>query len=127
MPPSVAEATLSARSLHDAPADWFDPSDVTVLLTCGSTGPERGSEQFHVTVTLGRVSGSMRASDVKPSRLGAAQNAMATFAERMSPVLDPAQRIEYATLLARDEEARARRQEAFDALGLSVPSLEEEP
>jgi len=52
---------------------------------------------------------------------------LATFAERMSPVLDPAQRIEYATLLARDEEARARRQEAFDALGLSVPSLEEEP
>src|SRR5213593_795441 len=52
MPPSVAEATLSARSLHDAPADWFDPSDVTVLLTCGSTGPERESEQFHVTVTL---------------------------------------------------------------------------
>src|SRR5207247_258047 len=52
MPPSVAEATLSARSLHDAPADWFDPSDVTVLLTCGSTGLERESEQFHVTATL---------------------------------------------------------------------------
>jgi type VI protein secretion system component VasF len=49
-----------------------------------------------------------------------------TFAERMSPVLDPAQEAEYAALLARDEEARADRQEAFDALGLSVPSLEEE-
>jgi len=29
------------------------------------------------------VSGSMRAADVKPSRLGAAQNAMATFADRV--------------------------------------------
>ncbi|OLB64289.1 MAG: hypothetical protein AUI10_11770 [Actinobacteria bacterium 13_2_20CM_2_72_6] len=50
---------------------------------------------------------------------------LVTFADRMSPVLDPAQRVEYATLLARDEEARAVREEAFDALGLTVPSLEE--
>jgi hypothetical protein len=52
---------------------------------------------------------------------------LVTFADRMSPVLDPAQRIEYAALLARDEEARETREEAFDALGLTVPSLEEEP
>jgi hypothetical protein len=51
---------------------------------------------------------------------------LATFADRLSPVLDPAQRAEYATLVAHDEEARLRRQEAFDALDLTVPSLEAE-
>jgi len=51
---------------------------------------------------------------------------LAEFAQRMSPVLEPAQRAEYAALLARDEDTRARRQDAFDALDLGVPSLEEE-
>ena len=48
---------------------------------------------------------------------------LAEFAERMSAVLDPAQRAEYAALLARDEETRGRRQGAFDALDLGVPSI----
>jgi hypothetical protein len=52
---------------------------------------------------------------------------LATFADRLSPVLDPAQRAEYAALLAHDEEARLDREEAFAALDLAVPSLEEEP
>jgi hypothetical protein len=50
---------------------------------------------------------------------------LATFAERLSPVLDPAQRAEYAALLARDEESRQQREDAFAALDLTVPSLEE--
>ena len=51
---------------------------------------------------------------------------LAEFAERMSAVLEPAQRAEYAALLARDEETRSRRQGAFDALNLGIPSLDEE-
>jgi hypothetical protein len=51
---------------------------------------------------------------------------LATFADRAPAVLDPALRAEHAALLARDEEARAQRQDAFDALGLTVPSLAEQ-
>jgi hypothetical protein len=51
---------------------------------------------------------------------------LATFAERAPAVLSPALRAEYAALLGRDEEARGQRQDAFDVLGLSVPSLAEQ-
>jgi hypothetical protein len=51
---------------------------------------------------------------------------LATFADRLSPVLDAAQRAEYAALLARDDETRQDRQSAFDRLGLAIPSVEEQ-
>jgi hypothetical protein len=51
---------------------------------------------------------------------------LATFVDRLSPVLDPAQRAEYAALLAHDEEARLRREETLAALDVTVPSISED-
>ena len=51
---------------------------------------------------------------------------MVEFLDRMSAVPDPSQEAEYATLLGREEETRAERQDALHELGLIVPSLEED-
>ena len=46
------------------------------------------------------------------------------FAERVSPVVEPAQMVEYDTLLTREESVRAERNDAFAELGFAVPSAE---
>jgi hypothetical protein len=47
------------------------------------------------------------------------------FAERLSPVIGPAEMVEYDTLVARETAALSARVEAFRALGLGVASIEE--
>ncbi|MEV4845895.1 hypothetical protein AB0K20_22110 [Micromonospora matsumotoense] len=49
-----------------------------------------------------------------------------TFLRRLPEVPDPADITEYATLLTREEQTRADRQDAADAAGLQLPSLESE-
>ena len=49
---------------------------------------------------------------------------LAEFADRLSPVVDPAELAEYDNLVARDAAARVNRQNAFAQLGLPVPSVE---
>src|SRR3954454_17212945 len=69
---AIAMAALAMARAHVSPAALARP-------------------RAHVSVPAGRatvvlladVSGSMRAADVKPTRLGAAQAAMATFADRI--------------------------------------------
>ena len=48
------------------------------------------------------------------------------FAQRLSPVVGPAEMAEYDTLVARETAALSQRVDAFRALGLGVPSLEGE-
>jgi hypothetical protein len=49
---------------------------------------------------------------------------LAEFADRLSPVVDPAELAEYDNLVAREAAARDIRQDAFARLGLPVPSVE---
>jgi hypothetical protein len=58
-------------------------------------------------------------------RYATATREMAEFLARTSAVPDPAREAEYATILARELEARDERQEALHDLGLFVPSLEQ--
>jgi predicted amidohydrolase len=51
---------------------------------------------------------------------------IAAFAEQFALPLEPNELAEFAALLGREEEARGQRQDAFELLGLRVPSLEEE-
>jgi hypothetical protein len=51
---------------------------------------------------------------------------LAQFADRLSPVLGPAEMAEYDTLVAREAAAISERVEAFVALGLAVTSLDDE-
>ncbi|MEU1753976.1 hypothetical protein ABZ436_15105 [Micromonospora matsumotoense] len=56
----------------------------------------------------------------------AAARDVETFLRRLPEVPDPADITEYATLLTREEQTRADRQDAADAAGLQLPSLESE-
>lgn len=49
---------------------------------------------------------------------------LADFANRLSPVITPAEMVEFDTLVAREATAVSRRVEAFGRLGLGVGSLE---
>jgi hypothetical protein len=49
---------------------------------------------------------------------------LAEFADRLSPVVDPAELAEYDNLVGREAAARVNRQNAFERLGLPVPSVE---
>jgi hypothetical protein len=51
-------------------------------------------------------------------------NHMVEFTERLSNVIGPVELAEYANLLARDALALSQRVEAFERLGLGVPSLD---
>jgi predicted amidohydrolase len=51
---------------------------------------------------------------------------LAAFAEQFTLPVDPNDLAEFAALLGREEETRDQRQDAFDLLGLTVRSLEEE-
>ena len=51
---------------------------------------------------------------------------LAQFAERLSPVLDPAAMAEYDTLVGREAAALSERVEAFAALGFRVASIDDE-
>ncbi|WP_328346284.1 hypothetical protein [Micromonospora sp. NBC_00421] len=53
----------------------------------------------------------------------AAARDVETFLRRLPEVPDPADITEYATLLTREEQTRADRQDAADAAGLHLPSL----
>ncbi|MEV4828499.1 hypothetical protein AB0K25_09270 [Micromonospora sp. NPDC049257] len=53
----------------------------------------------------------------------AAARDVETFLRRLPEVPDPADITEYATLLTREEQTRAERQDAADAAGLQLPSL----
>jgi hypothetical protein len=55
----------------------------------------------------------------------AAARDLEEFGRRLALPTEPATLVEYAALIAREEEARAVRDEAFDAVGLGVPSLGE--
>jgi hypothetical protein len=46
------------------------------------------------------------------------------FAERLSPVIGPAEMAEYDVLVARETAALSNRVDAFRALGLGMPSVE---
>ncbi|QDY09079.1 hypothetical protein FJK98_19585 [Micromonospora sp. HM134] len=56
----------------------------------------------------------------------AATRDVETFLRRLPEVPDPADITEYATLLTREEQTRTERQDAADAAGLRLPSLESE-
>ncbi|MEV4728202.1 MULTISPECIES: hypothetical protein [Micromonospora] len=56
----------------------------------------------------------------------AAARDVETFLRRLPEVPDPADITEYATLLTREEQTRTERQDAADAAGLRLPSLESE-
>jgi hypothetical protein len=56
----------------------------------------------------------------------AAARDLETFLRRLPDVPEPADITEYATLLSREERARADRQAAADAAGLQLPSMESE-
>ncbi|MBM7076483.1 MULTISPECIES: hypothetical protein [Micromonospora] len=56
----------------------------------------------------------------------AAARDVETFLRRLPEVPDPADITEYATLLSREEQTRTERQDAADAAGLRLPSLESE-
>ncbi|WP_420116478.1 hypothetical protein [Micromonospora sp.] len=56
----------------------------------------------------------------------AAARDVETFLRRLPEVPDPADITEYATLLTREEQTRTERQDAADAAGLQLPSLESE-
>src|SRR3954453_19755695 len=79
----------SVASTRRAPQRWIPL--VLFLLALASATAELARPRAHVSVPAGRatvvllvdVSGSMRAADVKPTRLGAAQAAMATFADKV--------------------------------------------
>jgi hypothetical protein len=49
---------------------------------------------------------------------------LADFLDRASAVPEPSQLVEFATLLAREESAQARRNEACAAAGLQADSIE---
>jgi hypothetical protein len=49
---------------------------------------------------------------------------LADFADRLSPVTDPAELAEYDNLVAREAATRSVRQDAFARLGFPVPSVE---
>ncbi len=53
-----------------------------------------------------------------------AATALADFADRMSPVVEPAELVEYDNLVAREAAVRATRQDAFARLGFPGPSVE---
>jgi len=79
----------SVASTRRAPKRWIPL--VLFLLALASATAALARPRAHVSVPAGRatvvllvdVSGSMRAADVKPTRLGAAQAAMATFADKV--------------------------------------------
>ncbi|WKU06054.1 hypothetical protein [Micromonospora sp. HUAS LYJ1] len=56
----------------------------------------------------------------------AAARDVESFLRRLPEVPDPADITEYATLLSREEQTRTERQDAADAAGLRLPSLESE-
>ncbi|MFG1889297.1 hypothetical protein ACGFIR_15690 [Micromonospora sp. NPDC049051] len=56
----------------------------------------------------------------------AAAREVETFLRRLPDVPDPADITEYANLLTREERARADREAAADAAGLTIGSLESE-
>lgn len=58
-------------------------------------------------------------------RYAAAVGDTQRFADRLDGDPDPADVAEYAALVAREEAARAQRQEAFLTLGFTIDSLEE--
>jgi hypothetical protein len=51
---------------------------------------------------------------------------LAEFAQRLSPVLDPAEIAEYDALVAREAAAISQRVTAFAALGLAAASIDDE-
>ncbi len=72
MPPTVADATFPALSVHVALRDWFAPSVETI---CGLTGPaftpERASVQMNETVTLALFQPfELAEGDLEPVRTG---------------------------------------------------------
>jgi hypothetical protein len=56
----------------------------------------------------------------------AASGDVEEFLRRVPEVPDPADIVEYAALLAREQAIRAERDEAVNAIGLEVPSVEPE-
>jgi hypothetical protein len=58
-------------------------------------------------------------------RYAAVTREMVEFLDRTSAIPGPDQEAEYAALLGREEAARSQRQDALHAIGLVVPSLEE--
>lgn len=56
----------------------------------------------------------------------AATREVGAFLDRLGDAADPAAEAEYATLLAREEQALAQRQDALHDLGLKIRSLEQE-
>lgn len=68
--------------------------------------------------------------DLEAARKAAAAHTAASrdleaFLRHLPEVPEPQHIVEYATLLAREEERRAERLEAVETYGLSVPSIEE--
>ena len=68
-------------------------------------------------------------ADLRQARAAAqeceiAASQLVEFAERMSPVLTPAQMVEFDTLVAREATALSRRVDAFGRLGLGVGSID---
>jgi hypothetical protein len=55
-----------------------------------------------------------------------AAEAFDEFAERLSPVVGPAEMVEYDALVARETAALSERVDAFRALGLGAASIEDE-
>jgi hypothetical protein len=53
-----------------------------------------------------------------------ASEQLVEFAERLSADLGPDDMLEYDTLVARETAALSQRVEAFEALGLGVPSID---
>jgi hypothetical protein len=51
---------------------------------------------------------------------------LVAFADRLTAVVGPAEMVEYDTLVAREAATLSERVEAFAALGLAVPSLDDE-
>jgi hypothetical protein len=56
----------------------------------------------------------------------AASADLETFLRRLPEVPEPADITEFANLLSREERARGERQDAADAAGLQLPSMESE-
>jgi hypothetical protein len=70
-------------------------------------------------------------ADREPALRSAAMHSAASrdieeFLRRVAAVPEPADIVEYATLIAREQEIRAERDGAINAFGLATPSVEPE-
>ena len=83
------DVLASVASPRRRPLRWVPLALFLLALTCASAAVARPTARVSVpsdkatVVLLVDVSGSMRASDVKPTRLGAAQQAMDLFADKV--------------------------------------------